>query len=208
MKGTMSRYGGHGFIIGKGKASSVNLPEEQSLEKMLDNQAFEMKGFSYLSSYEMMPEFMGAYNKLPSHFMKLADMEHTCLEVFLQYDVELQTSIYVGGIKYANVFGCFIKTDFEPLELSLGKFSPSYDLVLVMRVEDKTEEEIIQLKSKIFERLICLLVYEMGLTNLNNDITASRTAVGKKLNMNSLDELLGAMKDVENREQLADVLEF
>lgn len=48
----------------------------------------------------------------------------------------------------------------------------------------------------------------MGLTNLNNDITASRTAVGKKLNMTSLDELLGAMKDVGNREQLADILEF
>jgi hypothetical protein len=140
--------------------------------------------------------------------MKLADMENTCLEVFLQYDVELQTSIYIGGIKYANVCGLFIKTDFEPLELSLSKFSPSYDLVLMMRVDDKTEEEIIQLKSKIFERMICLLVYEMGLTNLKNDITASRTAVGKKLNMTSLDKLLGSMKDVENREQLADVLKF
>jgi hypothetical protein len=39
------------------KSSEENLPEDQSFENLLENHAFEMKGFTYLSSYEMMPEF-------------------------------------------------------------------------------------------------------------------------------------------------------
>lgn len=56
-----SRFGGHTFKLGSGKASDENLPEDQSLDNLLDNYAIKADGFSYLSSYQMKPEFMGSY---------------------------------------------------------------------------------------------------------------------------------------------------
>jgi hypothetical protein len=47
-----------------------------SPENLLDNHAFKMKGFSYLSSYEMMPEYMGAYEDFPKGAIKIAEIDH------------------------------------------------------------------------------------------------------------------------------------
>ena len=38
MKFLMSRFGGHSVTIGKGKSSDLNLPEDQSLDHMLDQE--------------------------------------------------------------------------------------------------------------------------------------------------------------------------
>jgi len=38
----MSRFGGHLLTIGKGKSSNEDLPEDQSLDNMLDNYAKEI----------------------------------------------------------------------------------------------------------------------------------------------------------------------
>ena len=65
MQYLMSRYGGHGIIIGKGKASDEKLPEDQSLDNMLDNYATEIiPNYFYISSYDALPEFMGSMDKL------------------------------------------------------------------------------------------------------------------------------------------------
>ena len=40
-----SRYGGHMHIIGKGKASAQDLPEDQSIENMLYEHAIQLNSF-------------------------------------------------------------------------------------------------------------------------------------------------------------------
>jgi hypothetical protein len=66
MRSLFSRYGGRLVIIGKGKASHENLPEDQSLDNMLDNHSLEpVKNIFYLSSFRMQPEFMGNISPLP-----------------------------------------------------------------------------------------------------------------------------------------------
>ena len=104
MKYLLSRFGGHGLIMGKGKSSDEKLPVDQSLENLIDHHAFEMKGFSYLSSYEMMPEFMGAYENLPQKAVKIAEIEHDFSEMIMQYDFTVDTSVYFSQFQYSNVF--------------------------------------------------------------------------------------------------------
>ena len=121
MKYLLSRFGGHSLIIGNGKASNQNLPEDQSFENVLGNHAIKMNGFSYLSSYEMMPEFMGAYKNLPKNAIKIAEIEHDFAEVLLQYDVKVNTSIFFSQTGYCNVFAIYLKTNFKDVEDMIGK---------------------------------------------------------------------------------------
>jgi hypothetical protein len=62
MRHLMSRYGGHAVIIGQGKASDAQIPEDQSLDYLLKNYATEVvpKTF-YISSYDARPDWMGSY---------------------------------------------------------------------------------------------------------------------------------------------------
>ena len=79
MQYLMSRYGGNAVIIGKGKASDSKLPEDQSLDNMLDNYATEIiPNHFYISSYDALPEWMGGMDKL--YFpktVKLGTLEQT-----------------------------------------------------------------------------------------------------------------------------------
>ena len=134
MKYTFSRYGGHIVILGKGKASNEKLPEDQSFQNILTNHAFEMNGYSYISSYDMLPEFMGAYKNLPKGSVKIADLEHDFTDALFQYEVRVNSKIYFAPTGYSNLFSCFIKTDFEPVEDLIGKINPSYDLILMTRI--------------------------------------------------------------------------
>jgi hypothetical protein len=111
MKNLFSRFGGSAIIIGKGKASDKNLPEDQSIEYMLENKAIQMNGYSYLSSYQMQPEFMGEYANLPKNGVKLAEIDHEFNEVILQYEVRVSSIVYIIKTHYSNVFAVFIKTD-------------------------------------------------------------------------------------------------
>lgn len=52
MQFLLSRYGGHGVTIGKGKSSDSLLPEDQSIDYMLDNYAKEIiPNYFFISSY-------------------------------------------------------------------------------------------------------------------------------------------------------------
>jgi hypothetical protein len=62
MQQMMSRYGGHDFLIGKGKVSYANLPEDQSQVNLLDNYAAEIIPNHYLvSTYDAQPYRMADY---------------------------------------------------------------------------------------------------------------------------------------------------
>ena len=206
MKFLLSRYGGHGLIFGKGKASSQNLPEDQSFENVMSNHAIEMKGFSYLSSYEMMPEFMGAYEKLPKSAIKIADIEHDFGEVILQYDVTVNTSVYFSKTGYCNVFAIYLKTNFKDVEDMIGKIEPSCDCVLFIRVFDKDADDVKKAMPEILHISLMTLIYEMGIKDTYCDVTTSKTSLGKKIDIEKLEEGIEELKEIAGRKELAEVL--
>jgi hypothetical protein len=206
MKYTFSRYGGHLVILGKGKASNEKLPEDQSYQNILANHAFEMKGYSYISSYNMLPEFMGAYKNLPKGAVKIAEMDHDFTDAFFQHDVRVNSSIYFVPSGYGNVFSCFIKTDFKPVEELIGKIEPSYDLILMIRTFGKTNEQLKKEIPDFMACLLCLLIFEMELKETSFSIIPSKTYLGKQLNMDKINVLLEKIIAVGNREMLADLI--
>ena len=206
MKFLLSRFGGHGLIFGKGKASSQNLPEDQSFENLIENHAIEMNGFSYLSSYKMMPEFMGAYEKLPKSAIKIAEIDHDFSEVSFQYEVTVNTSVYLTQFIYTNIFAIFLKTDFKKIEGMIGEIEPSYDCVLIIQAIDKDNAQLKKAMPQILNASLLTLIYEMGIKDSYCDVTPSKTSLGKKIDIEKLEEGIEELKDIESREALAEVL--
>ena len=128
----MSRYGGHGFIIGKGRASNDKLPEDQSLDNMLDNYAIEIiPNHFYISSYDAKPEWMGSMDKL--YFpktVKLGTLEHQFYEILFQHNISVVTDIYISYHQWSNVFAVFIKTHKGDLGYLIEDYKVRYDYVL------------------------------------------------------------------------------
>ena len=73
------------------------------------------------------PDFMGAYRNLPKNAKKIADICHDFVQVILQYDVTVYTSVYFSQTGSCNVSGIYLKTDFKSLETMIDKIVPSYD---------------------------------------------------------------------------------
>ncbi len=206
MKFLLSRYGGHGLIFGKGKASSENLPEDQSLENVIDNHAFKMKGFSYLSSYEMMPKFMGAYKDFPKGAIKIAEIDHDFNEVSFQYEVTVNTIVYFTEFIYTNIFAVFLKTNFKDVAAIIGKIEPSYDCVLIIHAIDKNTEEVKKSMPQILHSTLMTLIYEMGIKDACCVVTPSKTSLGKKIDLEKLDEGIESLNEINSRDQLAEAL--
>jgi hypothetical protein len=211
MNNLLSRYGGHAIIFNKGgavKASAVDKPEDQSFENIMANHAIQMKGYSYLSSYACMHDLMGPYQKLPELSVKIGDLDHAFLELILQYDVEVSSSLYLGYTGYGNVFALFIKTDFGPVEFSMGKIKSSYDLVLMIRVQGIPNELIPQSMNEIMICLICLLVFEMGIAETNYSFIPSKTYLGKKIKMDELNAKFEILKTIDSREGMMNTFQI
>lgn len=190
------------------KASAVDKPEDQSFENIMANHAIQMKGYSYLSSYECMHDLMGPYQKLPERSVKIGDLEHAFLELIMQYDVEVSSSLYLGYTGNCNVYALFIKTDFGPVEFSMGKIKSTYDLVLMIRVQGIPNELIPQSMNEIMTCLICLLVFEMGIAETQYSFIPSKTYLGKKIKMDELNAKFEILKTIENREELMKAIEL
>ncbi len=205
MKNLMSRFGGHSIIMqteGAVKASLLELPEDQSFENIMGNHSIQMEGFSYLSTYKSMPDFMGPYQKLPEKFVKIGDINHPFLELLMQYDVEITSSLYFGFTGYSNVFGLIIKSDMQEIEWCMGKIETSYDLVLMIRVLGKSNEEISSSLDRIISCMILLTVHEMEVGSGDSSFVPSRTYLGKKLDKKNIDNMLQSLKNVEDENQL------
>lgn len=201
----MSRYGGHAIMMqaeGAVKASMLELPKDQSFENIMGNHATQMTGFSYLSTYRSMPSFMGPYKKLPKGCVKVGELEHPFLEIMMQYDVEVTSTLYLAFTGYSNVFGLIVKTKMQELEWCLGKMETSYDLVLMIRVLGKSNEEIKASLDKIIISMILLLVKEMDVGDGECRFMPSGTYLGKKLEKKKIDEMIESLKKIEKEDQL------
>jgi hypothetical protein len=184
MRYLFSRYGGSVLIVGQGKASKKQLPEDQSLDNMLDHRAEEpVKNIFYLSSYRMQPEFMGRISPLPSGFVKLGVLNHLFLDLIMQHDVYVDTHIYIGTHEYPNVFALLIRTDEEELKLyyDLRDSSKSaYDYVLTFFFRGmKDGEDKLKKTPEIMEMMLLILVVEMSLSYSKVVFTRSKTWLGK-----------------------------
>jgi hypothetical protein len=206
MKNLFSRFGGSAIIIGQGKASNKNLPEDQSFESMLETHAIQMNGYAYLSSYQILPEFMGAYKHIPKTAIKVAEIEHDFNEVLLQYDVRVTSSVYILKTDYYNVFAVFIKTDASYLETIFGKMEPTYDCVLIFEVLGKSENEVKNGMPDILNAILITLIFEMDVHSFECDFKPSKTPLGKKINTEKLLELYNKVQTISSREKIKEIL--
>jgi hypothetical protein len=211
MRSLFSRYGGHMVIIGKGKASREKLPEDQSLDNMLDNHSLEpVKNIFYLSSYRMQPEFMGNISPLPKGFVKLGVLNHLFMDLTLQHDVHVDTHIYIGSHGYPNVFALFIHTDEKELKY-LFDFKDSnkscYDYVLTFFFRGLIEgEDLLNKTPEIMEMMLFILVFEMELSYSEIQFTKSKTWLGKLISTDLNDRINKMLSAEDSEKALIEVL--
>ena len=187
MQDIMSRYGGHGFIIGKGRASNDKLPEDQSLDNMLDNYAIEIiPNHFYISSYDAKPEWMGSMDKL--YFpktVKLGTLEHQFYEILFQHEISVVTDIYISYHQWSNVFAVFIKTHKGDLGYLIEDYKVRYDYVLQVFIRSTIEgfDQSLKNNPDYIEKILLILFYKMGLIYEDDIIkfTPSKTYLGKKI---------------------------
>lgn len=212
MQYLMSRYGGNAVIIGKGKASDSKLPEDQSLDNMLDHYATEIiPNHFYISSYDALPEWMGGMDKL--YFpktVKLGTLEHQFNEIFFQHDVSVRSDIYVAKHQWSNVFAVFIKTHKGDLKWLLEDYQERYDYVLQVFIRSKIEDydQSLSKNPDYIEKILLLLFYKMGLTYEGDiiEFTPSKTYLGKKISKEFAEIIKTKLLDVKTDEDLGKIL--
>ena len=210
MKFLMSRFGGHSVTIGKGKSSDLNLPEDQSLDHMLDHYAQEIiPNYFFISSYDAKPEWMGSmqwkdFSKKP---VKIGTLEHKFNEVFLQYDVSVTTDIYITYHHWSNVYAIIIKTYKQGLEDVVHQYTESFDYVLQVFIRRPGIENA-KLNAKELERILLILFYKMNLV-YKDDIeafTPSKTGLGKLISEEFCKTMPTALVNVNSDEKLIQLL--
>ena len=208
----MSRYGGHGFIIGKGRASNDKLPEDQSLDNMLDNYAIEIiPNHFYISSYDAKPEWMGSMDKL--YFpktVKLGTLEHQFYEILFQHEISVVTDVYISYHQWSNVFAVFIKTHKGDLGYLIEDYKVRYDYVLQVFIRSTIEgfDQSLKNKPDYIEKILLILFYKMGLIYEGDiiEFTPSKTYLGKKISPKFQELVKNVLVDVDSDEALANLL--
>lgn len=207
IKHLLSRYGGHSILFGYGKSSGLLLPENQSFENIMEQNGVKMNGFTYLTSYQIQTDFMGSFDRLPiGYCTKIIDLEHIFLEILTTYDEYVNTSVYFTKTVYGNVFSLFIKTDFSPLQLSLGKIKSSYDCVLYLQIENKDEFYKKDNLQRIMHVMIILLIYHMDIINTEFKLLPSKTYLGKMLDCSKITQLINEINSCSENQDLKNIL--
>ena len=212
MRYLLSRYGGNALVIGKGKASAANLPEDQSIEPMIDNYAKEIiPNFFYIASYDALPNWMGGMDKL--YFpktVKLGTLSHRFNELFLQYDINVTTDIYIASHHWSNVYAVFIKTHKGDLSYFIDGFKEQYDYVLNVFIRNNEEDfdDSLAKNPENIEKILLLLCYKMGLTYENDiyEFVPSKTYLGKKISEAFVRSLPSRLINIETDEAVAKLL--
>jgi hypothetical protein len=212
MQDIMSRYGGHGFIIGKGRASNDKLPEDQSLDNMLDNYAIEIiPNHFYISSYDAKPEWMGSMDKL--YFpktVKLGTLEHQFYEILFQHNISVVTDVYISYHQWSNVFAVFIKTHKGDLGYLIEDYKVRYDYVLQVFIRSTIEgfDQSLKNNPDYIEKILLILFCKMGLIYEDDiiEFTPSKTYLGKKISPKFQELVKNVLVDVNSDEALANLL--
>ena len=211
MQQMMSRYGGHNYLLGKGKASYQDLPEDQSLDNLLDNYAAEIiPNHYYVSTYDAQPDWMASYTTLPHipesrRAVKVGTIDHVFNELLMQYPIEVSTDIYFTDLHYPNVYIAYIKTDGRDLDEFVLNYKKCYDLTLILfiRGDDVGEVKLRKNRASLLKMLVINL-YKMGATGDSYiRFTLSKTPLCKNL-PDDIDSLLkDTLDDMDSDEALA-----
>jgi hypothetical protein len=212
MQYLMSRYGGSLMVIGKGKASSEKIPEDQSLDNMLDNYATEIiPNHFYISSYDALPEWMGGMDKL--YFpktVKLGTLNHQFYEIIFQYDVTVTTDIYISYHQWTNIFAIFIKTHKNNLKYVIDDYQERYDYVLQVFIRSVVEgyDQSLKNNTSYIEKILLILFYKMGLIYEGDiiEFTPSKTYLGKMIRQEFAESLKQRLVGVETDDDLSKLL--
>ena len=203
MKYLFSRFGGSTFIIGKGRASAEKLPEDQTLDNILDTLATEItKDVFVLSSYDVCPEYMGSYPLLPKGAVKIGNIEHDFLEVITQYDLSVSSDVYIFNHEYKNVFGIMLKTDGAYLADVFDRYKATYDYVLTVFFKNVAVDDLREIP-KLMEIILLILVFKMGIHHTDFKFTASKTYLGKKITPEFIAGFSETGQAIETEEDLA-----
>lgn len=208
----MSRYGGLALVIGQGKASKEKLPEDQSLDNMLDNYATEIiPNHFYISSYDALPDWMGNIEKLKgTKAIKLGTLEHCFNEIFLQNNITVTTDIYITHHQWNNVFAIIIKTHKGILDLLIEDYKEGYDYVLQVFIRSKIEgyDQSLSKNPAYIEKILLILFYKMGLTYEDDiiEFTPSKTFLGKKISKEFTDTITEKLIGLDTDENLGKIL--
>lgn len=212
MQFLLSRYGGHGVTIGKGKSSDSLLPEDQSIDYMLDNYAKEIiPNYFFISSYDAKPNWMGGYtwdlfDKKP---VKLGTLTHDFNEILLQYEWEAVTDIYIAQHIYPNVLGIFIKTCKNSIIDIVPDYDEYYDYVLQVFIRLKEDTFILKERPKDIERILTILFYKMDLIYEGYIInfSPSKTFLGKMISKEFCNNITTSLVDIDSDIKLAELLQ-
>lgn len=212
MRDLFARYGGHGFIIGKGRASALNLPEDQSLDNMLDHHSVEIiPNLYYISSYTLRPEFMGAMPELPDKMIKLGTAMHDFTDAFVQYEHTVRSDVFVGIHQYLNVFAVVIRTYEEDIAeiycCRKSQVAKTYDYVLTFHPKGQSEEKCDLLDHPEYvEMLLITLFYTMGLNGLTVEFTPSSRKLGKNISKEFCDNLQNTLNNLKEEVDLKNLM--
>ena len=214
MQQLMGRFGGHSMILGKGKASDSILPEDQSVDNLLDNYAKEIIPNHFLvSSYDAKPTWMGSLKTLPSsavspRAVKLGRLEHIFNEMLMQDSASVFTDIYLTTLGYKNVYLTFIRTIKEDwFEDFLFDYEMTYDLVLMLFIRGENLECRLSKNQASLMKLLLINLYKMGATGGSFiQFTPSRTPLGKNLPEDIDSILKDSLQTMDSDEALAAAL--
>ena len=209
MKALFSRFGGNALIIGKGKASALDLPEDQSLDNMLDHRSNEIiPNVFVISSYDLQPEYMGPMRYLPSKAHKIGTIVHAFNEIMLQYDMEVETDIYVTYHQFTNVYALLIKTHKDGMDLIMDNYSESYDYVQTTFFRDAQNENDDNLfhHPNVVELMLHVLFFKMEIYHSPISFTPSRTHLGKHISSQFINSLENFYTNIDSLEHLSDKL--
>lgn len=208
MQYLMSRYGGHSFIFGGGRASDALLPDDQSVENMIDHYAKEIiPNYFFISSYDAKPIWMGSldWSDFPRKPTKLGTLTHQFYEIFVQNDVIVQSDIYITDHIWPNVYAVVIKTKKQGLEDVIPDYDESYDYVLQVFIRTEQNEVNLFNRPKDIERILFILFYKMALTYEDSikGFVPSRTYLGKSISKEFCQTITEALVDIDDDDKLS-----
>ena len=196
--------------MGKGKSSNKELPEDQSLDNMLDNYAKEIiPNYFYISSYDAMPEWMGSSDKLSvPRPIKLGTLIHDFSEISMQYSLSVSTDIYITYHNWSNVYAILIKTHKDYLKDIIPDYTETYDYVLQVFIRRKNLDIKLKDRPMDINKILIILFYKMGLVYEDKieSFRPSKTYLGKLISKEFSDNAKIFMAGIDTDESLAKLL--
>ena len=200
-----SRFGGHMMRIGHGKASKERLPEDQSLDNMLDHFSEEVYPNCFvLSSYDMLPSFMGAREKLSDFAVRLGTLHHVFNDMMLQNYVVIKTDIYITTHEYNNVFALHLHTAGDGMQDVMDDYIPTFDYVQTTFFRDAHSEERCSLSDhpNLLALMLYVLFYKMEIYHTKFIFEPSSSDPGNCLEPSFISSLATFYEDINDSDEL------